>query len=85
VILPKHSIDKKNTFLPVLANAHAILKSDDFKNTIFKNAMFKFALFQISTPKRALSQLIEIADFSTILKFAFSKSQSQTLQNYDLV
>jgi hypothetical protein len=44
LILPKHSIDKKNTFLPVLPNAYAILKSDDFKNTNFKNAIFKIAL-----------------------------------------
>jgi hypothetical protein len=50
LILPKHSIDKKNTFLPVLPNAYAILKSDDFKNTIFKNAIFKIALIKIALP-----------------------------------
>jgi hypothetical protein len=48
LILPKHSIDKKCTFLPVLPNAYAILKSDDFKNTIFKNAIFKIALIEIA-------------------------------------
>jgi hypothetical protein len=41
LILPKHSIDKKSTFLHVLPNAYAILKSDDFKNTIFKTQLLK--------------------------------------------
>jgi len=50
LILPKHLIDKKNTFLSVLPNAYAILKSDDFKNTIFKNAIFKIALIEIALP-----------------------------------
>jgi hypothetical protein len=50
LILLKHSIDKKSTFLPVLPNAYAILKSDDFKNTIFKNAIFKIALIEIALP-----------------------------------
>jgi hypothetical protein len=50
LILPKHSIDKKSIFLPVLPNAYAILKSDDFKNTIFKNANFKIALIEIALP-----------------------------------
>jgi hypothetical protein len=49
LILPKHSIDKKSTFLLVLPNAYAILKSNDFKNTIFKNAIFKIALIEIES------------------------------------
>jgi hypothetical protein len=53
LILPKHSIDKKkSTFLLVLPNAYAILKSDDFKNTIFKNAIFKIALIETALPNR---------------------------------
>jgi hypothetical protein len=36
--------------LPVLPNAYAILKSDDFKNIIFKNAIFKIALIEIVLP-----------------------------------
>jgi hypothetical protein len=48
LILSKHSIDKKNIFLPVLSNAYTILKSDDFKNTIFKNVIFKIALIEIA-------------------------------------
>jgi hypothetical protein len=54
LILPKHSIDKKSTFLPVLPNAYAILKSDDFKNTIFQNAIFKIALIEIALPNGPL-------------------------------
>jgi hypothetical protein len=54
LILPKHSIDKKSTFLPVLPNAYAILKSNDFKNTIFKNAIFKIALIEIALPNGPL-------------------------------
>jgi hypothetical protein len=54
LILPKHSIDKKNTFLPILPNTYAILKSDDFKNTIFKNAIFKIALIEIALPNEPL-------------------------------
>jgi hypothetical protein len=50
LILPKHSIDKKSTFLPVLPNAYTILKSNDFKNTIFKNAIFKITLIKIALP-----------------------------------
>jgi hypothetical protein len=50
LILLKHSIDKKSIFLPVLPNAYAILKIDDFKNTIFKNAIFKIALIEIALP-----------------------------------
>jgi hypothetical protein len=50
LILPKHSIDKKSIFLPVLPNAYAILKSDDFKNISFKNAIFKIALIEIALP-----------------------------------
>jgi thiamine pyrophosphokinase len=50
LILPKHSIDKKNTFWPILPNAYAILKSDNFKNTIFKNAIFKIVLIEIVLP-----------------------------------
>jgi hypothetical protein len=52
LILAKHFIDKKSTFLPVLPNAYEILKSDDFKNTIFKNAIFKIALIEIALPNR---------------------------------
>jgi hypothetical protein len=48
LILPKNSIDKKSIFLPVLPNAYAILKSNDFKNTIFKNTIFKIALIKIA-------------------------------------
>jgi hypothetical protein len=44
LILPKHSIDKKSIFWRVLPNVYAILKSDDFKNTIFKNVIFEIAL-----------------------------------------
>jgi hypothetical protein len=54
LILPKHSIDKKSTFLHVLPNTYAILKSDDFKNTIFKNAIFKIALIEIALPNGPL-------------------------------
>jgi hypothetical protein len=61
LILPKHSIDKKSTFLPVLPNAYAILKSDDFKNTIFKNAIFKIALIEIALPNRPLIPLCHVA------------------------
>jgi hypothetical protein len=50
LILPKHSINKKSTFLHVLPNAYAILKSNDFKNTIFKNTIFKIALIEIALP-----------------------------------
>jgi hypothetical protein len=56
LILPKHSIDKKSTFLSVLPNAYAILKSNDFKNTIFKNAIFKIALIEIALPNRPLNE-----------------------------
>jgi hypothetical protein len=45
---------KKSTFLHVLPNAYAILKSDDFKNTIFKNAIFKIALIEIALPNGPL-------------------------------
>jgi hypothetical protein len=58
LILPKHSIDKKSTCLPVLPNAYAILKSDDFKNTIFKNAIFKIALIEIALPNGPLVDLM---------------------------
>jgi hypothetical protein len=54
IILSKHSIDKKSTFLPVLPNAYAILKNNDFKNTIFKNAIFKIALIEVALPNRPL-------------------------------
>jgi hypothetical protein len=50
LILSKHLIDKKSNFLPVLPNAYAILKSDDFKNTIFKNIIFKITLIKIALP-----------------------------------
>jgi hypothetical protein len=41
--------------LPVLPNAYAILKSDDFKNTIFKNTIFKIALIEITLPNGPLN------------------------------
>jgi hypothetical protein len=50
LILPKHSIDKKITFYSILPKACAILKSDDFKNTIFKNVIFKIVLIEIALP-----------------------------------
>jgi hypothetical protein len=48
LILPKHSIDKKNIILPVLSNACTILKSDNFKNTIFLNVIFKIVIIEIA-------------------------------------
>jgi hypothetical protein len=58
LILPKHSIDKKSIFLPVLPNAYAILKSNDFKNTIFKNTIFKITLIEIALPNGPLIILL---------------------------
>jgi hypothetical protein len=78
LILPKHSIDKKSTFLPVLTNAYAILKSDDFKNTIFKNTIFKIALIEIALPNGPLVQ--KIIDFSA---FSLSK-KTLTLHTHTL-
>jgi hypothetical protein len=62
LILSKHSNDKKSIFLPVLPNVYAILKSNDFKNTIFKNAIFKIALIEIALPNGPRSKKTQNVD-----------------------
>jgi hypothetical protein len=72
LILPKHSIDKKCTFLPVLPNAYAILKSDDLKNTIFKNVIFKITLIEIALSN---GPLIKSDGLDFIINSIYSKSK----------
>jgi hypothetical protein len=48
--------------LPILPNAYAILKSNDFKNTNFKNAIFKIALIEIALPNGPYISLCLIPD-----------------------